>query len=575
MALLALASPAAQAIPSIQAPNGVVNASSELPDIAQGSWFVIFGTGLGPTTISVQNGMPYQQQLSKTSVAFAPQAGGPPINAWMYYTLSTQVAGMIPSSTPTGAYNVTVTYNGETSSPVTVNVVAHNFGFATQTSNGQGPAQATYGGYNLNRFTSGNIDQWSIRPAQPGDTMVLWGTGLGPDPASDTAGGSSGDQTVSAQVSVIVQGIPVTPAYAGRSSGSPGLDQINFTVPSNVTPSCFVSLQVSAGGRISNFGSIAVATAGQTACTSPVLTEAQLHTLDLGGTLTAGVIQLGQGNATFLDTFDVTESSRTDMVAGWFGTYRVDELANSNLAVLQPGACFLMQRAGTSDALGFGSPPAGTLDAGAQLTLSGPNASGTAIPLTTVDTYLGQTTEAYLEELYSSGLDGSGALGSPTLTAGTYSVAGTGGADVGAFSSSVTLPGDFAWTNQSSIPNPIPRSTPLTVTWRGNEGGSVVVLGGDLTRLGGSGSSTTFSVYGFVCTAEASAGALTVPANILRQVTAVGANAKNPTFGMLFVIAAPAVGNGQTGFTVPLSAGGTIQVALGYEVAFDTTIGYN
>jgi len=85
--------------------------------------------------------------LSGTSVTFTPASGGTPVSALMYYTLATQVAGMLPSSTPAGAYDVKVTYDGQTSAASRVNVVERNFGFATQSSNGQGPAQATYGGY--------------------------------------------------------------------------------------------------------------------------------------------------------------------------------------------------------------------------------------------------------------------------------------------------------------------------------------------------------------------------------------------------------------------------------------------
>ena len=288
LTLLALTSSLAKAQPAIRATNGVLNASLGLTDVAQGSWFIVCGTGLGPATISVQNGAPYQSVLSGTSITFTPVSGGMPVSALMYYTSATQIAGLLPSSTPAGAYNVTVTYNGQTSAPSSVNVVAHNFGFATETANGQGPAQATYNNYVLNRFTTGTLGQWGLRPASPGDLMVLWGTGIGADPASDITGGTSGDQTATAQVSVIVGGIAVTPLYAGRSSGSPGLDQIDFMVPSTVTPSCFVSLQVVAGGRSSNLGTIAVAPPGQAACASPVLTQAQLQTLDVGGTLTAG-----------------------------------------------------------------------------------------------------------------------------------------------------------------------------------------------------------------------------------------------------------------------------------------------
>ncbi|MGD0773026.1 MAG: hypothetical protein ABSC05_09420 [Candidatus Solibacter sp.] len=554
----------AQAQPAIRATNGVVNASSELPDVARGSWFVIFGTGLGPATISVQNGSPYPAVLSGTSVTFTPASGGTPVSALMYYTLATQVAGMLPSSTPAGAYNVKVAYNGQTSAASPVNVVERNFGYATQASNGQGPAQATYGGYDLNRFTTSTLGQWSLRPAKAGDGMVLWGTGLGADPASDANGGTSGDQTAAAQAQVIVGGIAVTPAYAGRSSGSPGLDQINFTVPSGVTPSCFVSLQVKAGGRLSNLGSIAVAAAGQTTCSTSVLTQAQLLTLDQGGTLTVGGLQLSKSATTF--TASVSEN--TDTAAGWFGKYTIDAVANSNLAMVQPGACFLIQRSGTTDQIGFGQPPPQTLDAGTRLTLNGPNASNMAIPR--------QSDNSYLATLYSTGLLGSGATGSPTLAAGTYTVTGSGGAGVGAFSAPVTLPGDFVWTNQNTIANPIPRAAPLTVTWTGGVGGLVVILGGALTRTSDTSLNSTYSAFGFNCTAPASAGSFTVPSNILQQLPAVSGDATTSSFGLLSLFAVPDRSTGQGTFTAPLTAGGTIDLGvLGYEVVFNKVTGFN
>ncbi|HWB97882.1 MAG TPA: hypothetical protein VG672_14305, partial [Bryobacteraceae bacterium] len=290
---LLLATSAIWAQPTIRTTNGVVNASSYAPNIARGSWFVIFGTGLGPSTLAVYSGsLPYPTTLSGTKVTFTPVAGGAGIDARIWYTSAGQLAGLLPSTATAGNYNVTVTYNNATSAPSAVKVVDRNFGFATQAQNGAGPAQATYGGADLNRFTTGTLGQWSIHPAHVGDTIVLWGTGLGPDASSDADGGTSGDQTAAAQVRVIVGGIEVTPAYAGRSGGSPGLDQINFAVSSGVTPGCFVNLQVRAGGTLSNLGTIAVA--GGSACEHPTLTTSQLSKLDQGGTLTVGALTISK-----------------------------------------------------------------------------------------------------------------------------------------------------------------------------------------------------------------------------------------------------------------------------------------
>ena len=304
--------------PAIRAQNGVVNASSNLPGIARGSWFVIYGTGLGPASLTVAPGAPYPTELTGTTVSFTPAGGGTPIDARIWYTSANQLAGLLPSTAAAGDYDVKVTYNNQTSAAARVTVVDRAFGFATQAQNGTGPAQATYGGYDLNRFTTGQIDIWATRPAHVRDSMILWGTGIGPDTSSDVNGGSSGDQTAAGNVKVIIDGIEVPPAYAGRSNGAPGLDQVNFTVPEGVTPSCFVSLQVRAGGKLSNLGSIAVAPAGQGSCSNPGLTAAQLQRLDAGGTITYGALDLAKSATKFsvpgLGTIDSTTGKRVRVV---------------------------------------------------------------------------------------------------------------------------------------------------------------------------------------------------------------------------------------------------------------------
>jgi len=562
-AFLLLAPAFGHAQPVIRGTNGVVNANSYLPDVAPGSWFVIFGTGLGPSTIAFPNGLPFPASLSGTSITFTPSAGGTPVDALIYYTLATQVAGMVPSSTPVGAYNVTVTYNGQTSAPSLVNVVPRNFGLATQTASGHGPVQATYNGLNLNRFTTTMLGGWSARPAAPGDLMVLWGTGIGADTASDLNGTSSGDQTAAGQVQVIVGGTAVTPLYAGRSPGSPGLDQINFKVPSQITPSCFVSLQVRAGGRLSNLGSIAVAPAGQSACSNAMISESQLQALDTGGSLTVASFHLGK-TATSLGSYGTMSQ---ESVGGSFGKYTVDTVGSADFALATAGACFVVTRTGTIDEMSFGVAPT-SLDAGAQVTLNGPQASNIAVPR--------QADNSYNATLYSSGIQGYGGSGKPTLVQGTYTLSGTGGADVGAFSASVDLPGDFVWTNQQTLPPSIPRSSPLTITWTGDSGGLVTIFGAALTQTGGSMLSSTYTSTGFTCLAPGSAGTFTVPAAVLQQLPAVSNNATGTSFGTLSVFAVPDPSTGEGVFTAPLTAGGKIdQGILGFGVGTNMVVGYN
>ena len=276
---LALALPTLlSAQPAIRSSNGILNASGYQTQIAPGTVFVIFGSALGPATIQTASGPTYPTVLAGTSVTFTPTGGGTPIDARIVYTLASQVAGILPSSIPPGSYAVTVTYNARTSPPQNAVVVARSFGIATSNSAGTGEAQATIGnvngGISLVRQTSGSVSfggyTWTLSPAHPGDTLVLWGTGGGADPANDT-GGTSGDQTAIGKFSVDVAGTPIVPLYAGTSSGYAGLWQINFALPLSIQPDCATGIQVSAGGQLSNRVTIAIAQAGQTSCPLPNL----------------------------------------------------------------------------------------------------------------------------------------------------------------------------------------------------------------------------------------------------------------------------------------------------------------
>ena len=254
----------------------VANATGYQTKVTPGSVFVVFGSNLGPNNIVVASTTNYPSALAGTSVTLTPVGGGAVITARIYYSLNIQVAGLLPSTIPLGTYEVRVTYNGVTSVPVNVAVVARSFGIATADSSGSGPAQATNGavngGISLVRYTSGSVSfngfNWVLGPAHGGDILVLWGTGGGADLANDS-GGSSGDQRAAGNFLVNVGGQQVTPEYAGTSFGYPGLWQVNFKLPLNITPNCSTTVQVSAGGELSNQATIAIAAAGQNTCPNP------------------------------------------------------------------------------------------------------------------------------------------------------------------------------------------------------------------------------------------------------------------------------------------------------------------
>lgn len=564
----------AMAQPAIRADNGVLNASSYQADIARGSWFVIFGSNMGPASIALAPGTPFPTDIAGTRVTFTPVAGGAAIDARLWYTVAGQLAGLLPSGAAAGDYDVRVIYNGQTSAARRVKVVERNFGFATVAQDGAGPAQATNAslnnGVSLVRFTSGTISfnnlNWQHRPAYPGETLILWGTGLGSDAQSDVTGGTSGDQTAAGTIRVLVGGVEITPAYAGRSSGSPGLDQINFTLPANVPTGCLVPLQVRAGGRLSNSGTLAITAGGQTKCGHPSLSESQLARLDSGGTITVGALTLLKTTSKITVPVLGTIDSVTENASGAFGRFGISQVADANFSIAQSGSCTVFRRTGDVSTIATGSIPQ-PLNAGSQLTLNGPNAQNKVLP---------NLENTYSLTLYSGGFGGIGGSGSPTLTQGRYTIAGTGGSDIGAFTASIDFPGAFTWTNESAIPATVPRNQDRTFTWTGGGDGLVTVSGFAGSQTGGTQTNPIYSVAGFSCIAPASAGTLTVPSSILLQLPVVSSDLLSGSIGNLSVLAVSDTSKGQGVFTAPLTAGGNIDFGyFAYASGSTKTVGFN
>ena len=158
--------------------------------------------------------------------------------------------------------------------------MARKPGIVTVSGDGAGPAQATLDGrFILQRNSNvGRVGDFDTRSARVGDRVDLWATGIGPDLASDT-GGTTGDQTAAAQVRVLVDGVEVTPVYAGRSQGFPGLDQIVFTLPASTSLNCAVDIQVRAGGVLSNL--VTIATSATDVC--PVATTIRINEVESNG----------------------------------------------------------------------------------------------------------------------------------------------------------------------------------------------------------------------------------------------------------------------------------------------------
>lgn len=473
----ACACAALAAAPSITAVQNIASwAPPDLPNsgIAQGSIFAVIGTGLGPSTLQVVPGYPLPTTQGLAGTAIQVTVGGVTENCPMIYSWATAVAAVLPSATPIGTGTLTLTYQGATGS-FPIQVVKANFGASTLNEGGTGPGVVTDANF---------IPITMIHPAQPGQGLVLWGTGLGPVSGDETEPPTVGELNTGAQVFVGNQ--PATVFYDGRSS-SPGLDQINFYVPSGVS-GCKVSVAVLVKGFTSNVTTISVAPAGQTTCndTYSSLTAANLEKAIASGSLNMGGAELSRING------------GNDTLIGYFGNYPLNTLIRSYGGTFGPsiGSCLAYELGGTSLEAALIDPIQPTyLDAGTDLSVTGPAGTKTVAVRSTgyFAAYLATEPSTYLEP------------GSYTLTNGS------GGAGVGPFSWGLTLPADIVPTN---IPASINRAQDLTLTWTGGSGfsmASIILLNGLVVNP-----STLLSSYVYaVCDADASSGTFTVPSAIL------------------------------------------------------------
>lgn len=538
--------------------NSVNNAGSYGTDIAQGSIFVIFGSNLGPAALTQSGALPLETALAGTSVRFTPTAaGGAAVNAFMVYTSSGQVAALLPSNAAVGDHNVTVSYNGATSAPVRARVVQRAYGMITLNSRGSGLAviQNASDANRVNQFTA---------PVRPGQVMVLWGTGLGPVSVPDNQAPGAQDLKGPANVKVLVGGVEVEPLYAGRSPGLPGADQINFTIPSNAPTGCNVSLRVSVGGQIAPPASIAIAPGGRAVCEHPVFSEETLRKIDAGGAgATYGSFALTSfgfsialtGLPIQLPPIDV----KTDAVGGSFTrlTLANFEDVSSELAP-EVGGCRVVKQRFDQTGSAVVENRAVALDAGT-ITMNGPNVNNRALT-NTRNYYNLLITDP--SNISLPGLPGGGG-GAPAagIAAGTYTLTGTGGTDVGPFTAQVRLSGIPTWTNKDAI-TAVDRSRPLQINWSGAAADDLVVING-VAGTAAASSTSAFDGTVFTCIARGNANSFSVPVSVLEQMPAVagisfsGTSLNTTSIGLLTVSASNA--NSTNGrFSAPLRAGGNI-----------------
>jgi len=453
--------------------------------IAPGSLFIIVGTGLadpGSQASPLQDpskALPLTLHGASVTVtvngAIAPCA--------LYYATPTVIAAVLPSITPLGTLAaVKVTYGGATSQPYNTNVAQSAFGFDTYYGSGSGMAAVT------DNFTGQLITP--SNSAQPSETIVFWGSGLGADTNNtDVSPPTDVPHDLNYISQLFIGGVPVPIVYQGRSHYQ-GVDQIDVTLPPNVPTGCAVSV-------------VAVSGAGSSAVVSNTVT---IPISSNGGACSDSLQPIGAAEAATLagDTLVKFGALSLSQTTNTTGTSR---LASAQFASI-PGSSLFPYLGNTLPSLGscvvYQQGPVAPVN---PFQLEGLNPGTVSVTGANGTQALSALSSG--QGLYTAALT----AGFLPPTAGAFTFNGLGGTDVQAFNAALDFPNPLNWTN-SSAAGAITRAQGLTVNWAPAGPDTYVQISGSATTVG----ATAF----FVCDAPASPATFTVPPAILLALPAGG-----------------------------------------------------
>jgi uncharacterized protein (TIGR03437 family) len=407
--------------------------------------------------------------MASTKISIRPSGSDTPIRAEVISSIPGRTTFVVPRNMPLGGAELEYQTEGQPTGWTNVNMVAASFEFFRVGSGGPAVAQSVGPGGSLSPIGL-------TTPAQPGQTILLKGSGLG-----------------NAHFTVTVGGVPATVIAAGPHRANPGADEIQIQIPAGVPDGCYVPVVLTYNG--SAVTTTISKTSNGAACVHPFqLSTTDMKTLDNGGTLTVGEIQM----STTLQVPTPAAASRAESASVQSRSMAAADIAAFFPANPSAPGCQAVTPTNLGGVLNiayaqiFYNPnlvnagPSVFLQNGADtLSLAGPPGLGV------YSATLPQPTQG---PVMNPPL--------PAISGGMWKWYSTGGPDLAASSFTFTLPTPFQLNGAGMIS--MNRSVDQILTWNG--------------AAFDSGSILNVALPGRVnCTAPANSGTLTIPAALLGQ----------------------------------------------------------
>jgi uncharacterized protein (TIGR03437 family) len=236
-------------------PLAAVNAASGQQGMAPGSIASLYGTSLVGVTEKADSAPPLPFTLGGTSLTFP---GLFPVA--LFYVSPLQIDFQVPFIQVFGSTQIPLTVTqGQLST--TLNVTLVPYAPALFTTNSQGTGQAAALIANSPSLAAPTGAYPGSRPAQAGEIVSVYCTGLGYVSNPPDAGAPALSSPLSSTVgtpTVTLGGQNATVSFSGLAPGYVGLYQVNIRIPTGGVSGSAVPMVLSIGGVTSNMATIAV-----------------------------------------------------------------------------------------------------------------------------------------------------------------------------------------------------------------------------------------------------------------------------------------------------------------------------